>query len=140
MMRHYIEAVSMSVLCANPAGSDWQDFNARRTRYPVYRAPEKLEKRKVRKPLQKILAFDPQAWARMLDMKKNYDSYSHTSALTLAYQINLEKDGVYYLGGDFDDSKASAYEKELRRIATAAESLSHLIGVLTVVIQGQQES
>ena len=140
MMRHYIEAVSMSVLCANPDGSDWKEFTARRSTYPVYKAPKKLEKRKVVKPLQKIFQFDPGAWSKMLALKKNYDSYSHASGLALAYQIPLDKDGLYYLGGDFDDAKASAYEKELRRIATAAESLGHLIGVLTDVIRRQQQA
>ena len=140
MMRHYIEAVSMSVLCANPDGRDWKDFNTRRPTYPVYKAPNKLKNRKVSKPLEKIFRFDPAAWRQMLELKEHYDSYSHASDLALAYQIPLEKDGLYYLGGDFDDAKASAYEKQLRGIATAAESLGHLINVLTDVIQKQQQA
>ena len=60
MMRHYIEAVSMSVLCANPDGRDWKDFNTRRPTYPVYKAPNKLKNRKVSKPLEKIFRSSPE--------------------------------------------------------------------------------
>lgn len=138
LMRHYTESVAMALLCVEPSLGVLPAFTADRRHFPVHDAPTKLRRRKVRNTLEKRLAFDAAAWETVLDIAKLYDQLSHASALALGHQLMLGTEDKFILGGQFDPAKIEPYRSDLVRRASAAESLAHLIAVITGVVRDLQ--
>jgi hypothetical protein len=134
MLRHHTEAVSMTLLCLDDTSEVYERFSANRATYPVHTAPAALRKKKRRDALQRLIAFDPDAWETILELTAHYDRLSHSSALSLAYNILIGSDTVLILGAEFDPGKAEAYRKEIVRCATAAEACAHLIAVVVHMV------
>jgi hypothetical protein len=131
LMRHYTESVSMALLCLDPKLGVLQAFVERRNSYAVHKAPERLRQKKVRASLRELIEFDADAWETVMKISELYDHFSHASALALASQLMLDEENLFILGGEYDPAKREAYRSDLVRRATAAESLAHLIEVVT---------
>lgn len=131
MMRHHTEAVAMSLLCLDNTSGVLERFSADRRSYPVHDAPHALRNKKRRDALERLIAFDATAWETILKLARLYDQLSHSSALALAHHLQLATPNGMILGSEYDPAKETAYIKDLRRIASAAEVLAHLIRVVT---------
>lgn len=138
MMRHYIESAAMALQCADPNLDVLERFHGDKGGYPVHKAPGGLLKNKIRRSLKELLDFDDAAWRIILQMVELYDKLSHATGLALAHQMHFEKNGMLFLGGDYDESKAAAYRGELTRIGSAAESAAHLVKVVSDVVDSSQ--
>lgn len=134
LMRHYTESVAMALLCMDPSLGVLQEFNRDRRRYPVHRAPEKLRQKRVRSALKARMGFDAEAWETVLQIAELYDQLSHSSALSLGHQLLLDTDHGMIVGSEYDPAKKDVYRGDLLRRASAAESLDHLINVVTNVL------
>jgi hypothetical protein len=130
LLRHYIEAVAMILLCLDDSSGVVQRLESDMMSFPVHTAPSMLQNKKRRKALERLIDFRPDAWEQVLDLKGDvYDPLSHASALSLAYEALLSTEHASILGGEYDHAKTDAYAKELSRCATSAESLEQLIVV-----------
>jgi len=134
MLRHYTEAVAMALLCLDRTSGVFEQFSSNMKDFPVHSAPTKLRQTKRRHALKELIAFDEQAWETVLSLNQVYDSLSHASALSLAHLQRFDTDNVMILGGEYDTAKDDAYAKDLGRCATAAESLAHLLSVVTATL------
>src|SRR3989442_832986 len=134
LMRHYTESVAMALLCVEPSLGVLEAFTSHRRNYPVQKAPTKLKQKRVRASLEKRIAFDHRAWETVLEIADLYDQLSHASGLALAHQLMVNTDNAMIVGSEYDPAKREAYESDLRRRVTAAESLAHLIHVVTGVL------
>ena len=134
LMRHYTESVAMALLCIEPSLGVVEAFNADRRRYPVHKAPDKLRQQRVRTVLKDRMGFDADAWETVLQISELYDELSHASALSLGHQLLLDTDHGMIIGSEYDPAKRDPYRSDLLRRATAAESLAHLINVVTGVL------
>lgn len=135
MMRQHTEAVAMSLLCLDSSSGVLERYSADRRNYPVHQAPTALRNRKRRAALKALIGFDAEAWETILHLAEIHDQLSHASALSLAHNLYLATENGMILGSEYDPAKVDAYEKDLRRYASAAESLAHLIGVMIVALK-----
>jgi hypothetical protein len=134
LMRHYTESVAMALLSLDPSIGVLNSFSQDRRRYPVQKAPEKLQQRRVRAILQRLMGFDAAAWETVLQISELYDQLSHASALSLAHQLLLDTEHGMIVGSEYDPARRDVYGDDLLRRATAAESLDHLISVVTGIL------
>ena len=132
MLRQHTEAVAMALLCLDRTSGVLDEFARNLATYPVHKAPNRLLQRKRARRLESLIGFDASAWAKVLELNELYDSLSHASSLSLAHTQFLGTDNLALLGGEYDPFKAEAYEKDLRRCATAAEVFVHLLSVILV--------
>ena len=134
MMRHYTESVAMALLCLDSSTGVLDAFSRDRKNYPVHDAPTKLRKKSVRRVLEAKLAFDADAWETVLEIAEIYSQLSHASGLSLGYQLMVDTDDMMIIGSEYDPAKTEPYRADLVRRASAAESLTHLIGVTTTIL------
>lgn len=130
MLRHFIESVSMALLCADRGSQVLERFAEAPREYPVSSAPTKLRGKRVRERLVELIAFDPEGWELILEHHGEYSGRSHPGQLTLAFQAMLDTDNLTALGGEFDPAKDVAYRSDLNRIGSAGESVGHLSRIL----------
>lgn len=131
MLRHFVESVAMALLCADEASQVFEAFSAEPRNFDVASVPTRLRSKKVRERLVKLVGFDAEAWELMLTHHSEYARRSHSTQLTIAFQTMLDTEVDRILGGEFDPAKDVAYRSDLRRIASAGESLRQLIAALT---------
>ncbi len=136
LMRQYTEAIAMALLCLDNDSNVLQRFTHNPKGFPVDEAPTMLRNKKRREALKRLIAFDPDAWETALELKQIYDAWSHSSAHSLAHALALGTERGMILGGEFDQDKEDhgAYAGDLRRYATAAESLAQLIEVTSTAL------
>ncbi len=134
LMRHYTESVAMALLCIEPSLGIVKAFNTDRLRYPIRKAPDKLRQKRVRTVLKDRIGFDGDAWETVLQISGLYDKLSHASALSLGHQLLLDTDHGMIIGSEYDPAKRDPYRSDLLCRATAAESLAHLIRVVTGIL------
>ena len=142
MQRHYLESVAMTALCIDAQSGVFEAWHKDKGHYPVHQAPTKLRQKKVRKRLEALIAFNPSGWESILKMARDFESRSHASGLTLAYQTLFEEENMVVLGGEFDPAKEVAYRADLRRIAGAAKLLEKLAAAAATVLRkmpGEEE-
>jgi hypothetical protein len=126
MMRHYLESFSMAALCIDSESQVLEAFTRNRRGYRVDQAPQKMLQKNVRRRLQTLLGFDPDAWAKHLKGNWDFSGRSHSAGLTLAFQIMLETESLMVLGGEFDPAKRHVYVADLLRIRAGADNLTEL--------------
>ena len=130
-MRHFTESVAMALLCLDPGLGVLARFTENRREYPIHQAPTKLRQRTVRAALKAKMDFDADAWETVVEISRLYDQLSHASALSLGHQLLLSTDDMMILGSEYDPAKREPYRSDLVRRASGAESLAHLIDVMT---------
>jgi hypothetical protein len=130
MLRQHTEALAMALLCLDTTSGVFEQFVAEPAAYPVHKAPDRLRQARRAAALRRLIGFDTKAWAKILELTELYDSLSHASALSLAHTQLLGTENQTILGGEYDPFKEEAYEKDLRRCASAAEALAHLMSVV----------
>lgn len=135
MMRHYTESVAMVLLCLEPKLGVLDAYSKDRSAYPVHKAPTRLRQRDVRAALKAMIDFDEAAWETILEIAKLYDQLSHASTLALGHQQLFSAESMMILGGEFDPAKKEPYRADLARRSSAAESLAHMISVVTDALQ-----
>jgi hypothetical protein len=123
------------LLCIDDSSGVLQRFSADRKRFPVHDAPRMLRRRERKKALKALIGFDEDAWEQALELASLYDMLSHASALSLAHLLLLSHDSAFILGAEYDEFKRDAYQKDLRRCASAAESLAQLIDSTTDILR-----
>lgn len=130
MLRQYTENVAMTLLCLDHTSGVFEEFSKGIAKYPVHKAPDKLRQRKRRQRLKALIAFDADAWEKVLELTELYDLLSHATALSLAHTQLLGTDNEAAVGGTFDPFKEESYRRDLSRCASAAEALAHLLSVI----------
>ena len=126
MLRHVYESVAMAALCCDQDSQVFEAFTNDRTGYRVDQAPDKLRRPKVKKRLDTLLSIDADAWASHLDRNLDFQRRSHTTGLTLAFQVMLDSDDMMIIGGEYDSGKDHAYESDLKRIKGLAHDVANL--------------
>lgn len=124
LMRHFMEALSMALLCCDDRTGVYQVFSNNRFKYPVHKAPSRLRQKETKKILKERLEFDEEGWETSMKIHKLYDLLSHESLTSLAYQITLEGRDNLILGASFDEGKLIEYRAEMSRRRTSAEVLA----------------
>jgi len=122
LVRQTIESICSAILCS----SEWLQF---------YQQVEQ-DKFSSKNSLNLVLKHSKKLQINrnaMLALKKLYEFYhklSHSSSLTLAFNISIGNLGTTYIGPSFDEQKMFAYKKEATNRINLSKNITNVIEAL----------
>jgi len=122
LVRQTIESICSAILCS----SEWLQF---------YQQVEQ-DKFSSKSSLNLVLKHSKKLQINrnaMLALKKLYEFYhklSHSSSLTLAFNISIGNLGTTYIGPSFDEQKMFAYKKEVKNRISLSNNITNVIEAL----------
>lgn len=134
-MRLYVEAFAMALLCSHPGIGVFDEYRRRQKSYPVHKAVNKLNEKKIRRALD----LAEGAIQKLVEVERFYNSYSHASMLAEGIQADFKTRRTLRLGAFFDPEKQAIYANELDGRLGAARALSNVIDVLIERLGGTEE-
>jgi hypothetical protein len=125
IMRHFIESSLMAILLSRDDldKNYYEMFKDKGVNFKVVKAFDYVEKN------LETLDLNKENWEKLREIKKQYNLYSHASALALCGIFDFSTHSIV-IGCNFDQDKKEGYEKEIKLRISAAQSLISTIEFL----------